>query len=265
MSEIFVFDGSLDGLMCALRAALSAGSAPDAIAAAQEFEDSLFAAKVVIENDRATADEMTDAIVRKISPAALHRVLYAFLSDSPGAADAILEYVRFGLKIGPRVNDHLCDRRVMPVHRLYSKVLCEKHRLLGMLRFQKLEGDVFYARIEPDHNVVGLLSPHFARRMPALRWIIHDPGRGIASVHDAGRWTVAEISIDREPGLAEGEERYQELWRTFYRSIAIETRTNPRLRKSFMPVRYWKYLTELHDDPAALNYKRKRKNGTKSL
>jgi len=258
MPEVFVFDGTLDGLMCAVRAAIEADPAPESIASALEFEESLFATKVLIEKDHTAADEMTDDIVKKISPLALHRVLYSFLSDSPGAANAVCEYVRYGLEIGASIDDHVCDDRVMPVHKLSYKVSCEKHRLLGMLRFQKVEGDIFYAPIEPDHNVVGLLSPHFAKRMPDQSWIIHDRRRGIASIHDKKGWTVAELTADREPEFAEGEERYQELWRAFYKSIAIASRTNPRLRKAFMPVRYWKYLTELRDEPGAIAPGRKR-------
>ncbi|NTW94650.1 MAG: DUF4130 domain-containing protein, partial [Chlorobiaceae bacterium] len=36
----------------------------------------------------------------------------------------------------------------------------------------------------------------------------------------------------------------QALWQTFFRTIAIPDRKNPRLQKSNMPMKYWKYLTE---------------------
>jgi probable DNA metabolism protein len=36
----------------------------------------------------------------------------------------------------------------------------------------------------------------------------------------------------------------QQLWQTFFRTIAIPERKNPRLQKSNMPAKYWKYLTE---------------------
>jgi hypothetical protein len=34
---------------------------------------------------------------------------------------------------------------------------------LGLIRFKRLEDDLYYAQIEPDNNIVGLLAPHFSR------------------------------------------------------------------------------------------------------
>ncbi len=38
------------------------------------------------------------------------------------------------------------------------------------------------------------------------------------------------------------------LWRRFYKTIAIEARTNPRCQMSNMPKRYWNLLTEMQDE-----------------
>ena len=41
------------------------------------------------------------------------------------------------------------------------------------------------------------------------------------------------------------ESIYQQLWRSYYDAIAIQERLNPRKRRQDMPLRYWKYLTEM--------------------
>ncbi len=41
------------------------------------------------------------------------------------------------------------------------------------------------------------------------------------------------------------ERLYQQLWRNYVRYTAITERTNPRKQRQDMPVRYWKYLTEM--------------------
>lgn len=43
-----------------------------------------------------------------------------------------------------------------------------------------------------------------------------------------------------------------EAWRTFYKSVSIDARYHPELRRQFMPKRFWKNLTELQESPAAL-------------
>ena len=40
------------------------------------------------------------------------------------------------------------------------------------------------------------------------------------------------------------EKLFQKLWKTYFKSICIKERWNPRKHRQDMPVRYWKYLTE---------------------
>ena len=43
---------------------------------------------------------------------------------------------------------------------------------------------------------------------------------------------------------AEDEQLFQQLWRTYFKTIAIKERINPKLHRQNLPVRFWKYLTE---------------------
>ena len=44
--------------------------------------------------------------------------------------------------------------------------------------------------------------------------------------------------------MSEDEKKVQALWQAFFKTIAIPDRKNPRLQKSNMPMKYWKYLVE---------------------
>ena len=46
------------------------------------------------------------------------------------------------------------------------------------------------------------------------------------------------------PEAGAEERRYQDLWRRFYDTIAVEGRINPQLRRGNMPMRYWPNMTE---------------------
>ena len=46
------------------------------------------------------------------------------------------------------------------------------------------------------------------------------------------------------PEISADERHYRRLWKSYFENIAIKERTNPRCQKNFMPVRYWKHLTE---------------------
>jgi probable DNA metabolism protein len=46
------------------------------------------------------------------------------------------------------------------------------------------------------------------------------------------------------PEVSEEEKAVRQIWQSFFKTIAIPERKNPRLQKSNMPAKYWKYLTE---------------------
>ena len=48
------------------------------------------------------------------------------------------------------------------------------------------------------------------------------------------------------PSAAEAQ--YRRLWKTFYDTIEIKERHNPKLRQTHMPKRYWETMTEFQDE-----------------
>ena len=52
------------------------------------------------------------------------------------------------------------------------------------------------------------------------------------------------------PAADAREEDYRRLWKTFYDTVAIQSRHNPRLRQSNLPKRYWHHMTELREELA---------------
>ena len=41
---------------------------------------------------------------------------------------------------------------------------------------------------------------------------------------------------------------WQNLWKVFYRTIAVEGRRNPKLRQNLCPKRFWPLMTELEGE-----------------
>ena len=120
------------------------------------------------------------------------------------------------------------------------------------IRFQKTADGIYFAAVGPQKNALPLVVPHFRDRFSDQPWIIYDIRRSYGFYHNLTE--VTQITLDnaslasdgRLPHemLAEDEDLYQELWRTYFRSICIKERINPRKHRQDMPERYWKYLTE---------------------
>jgi probable DNA metabolism protein len=133
------------------------------------------------------------------------------------------------------------------------KVWRESDRLMGLLRFRVFPGNIHIARCAPDHLTIPSLAGHFTRRFGEIPWAIIDEKRRLTlSGIPGGPPCILFGNAGPEPGedalsspAAGKTDPWEELWRNYHRSINNEGRNNPQLQKQFMPVRYWKYLSEL--------------------
>ncbi|MGE4282884.1 MAG: TIGR03915 family putative DNA repair protein [Clostridia bacterium] len=240
----YIYDNTFEGLLTAIYEAYYRRQVPEEIVPEEGFQEKLFCQNIYIETDEQKADKVYQSIKKKISPQALQHVFYVFLSEMDGAETWIYQYLKFGWEVGRKIDFYEVDDRVLRIHKISRKVGGECHRLLGLVRFRLLSGEIYYAPIEPDNNIVALLAPHFTKRFAAQNWILHDVKRGIAAVYNKEEWIITELNIDQTLKLEEKELFYQQLWKQYFHSIAIEDRVNPRLQKRCMPMRYWKYLIE---------------------
>ena len=128
---------------------------------------------------------------------------------------------------------------------LEKRVTTEANRFRELLRFSVLKNDILYSEIEPDNNILELLGPHYSDRYKNDPFIIHDVKRSRALIAAGGRWYISEFTKENLPEYHEDESSFRSLWKNYFETIAIKERTNQRCQKNFMPVRYWKHLTEM--------------------
>ncbi|MBO8137829.1 MAG: TIGR03915 family putative DNA repair protein [Desulfotomaculum sp.] len=240
----YIYDGSFQGLLTAVYEAYYRREEPFDITPENNFSGDLFARQVHIKTDGDKAGRVFRAVKEKISPRAIKQVYYVFLSEIMQRETLIYCYLKKGFKLGKDVDLYLTDKTVHEIQKVSQKVGREKHRMLGLIRFRKLVGDIYYAPIEPDYNIVTLVAPHFARRLSDQNWVIHDTRRGSAVLYNKKEWVLAQLDPGREFRLSEEEKDYQQMWRGYFNSASVPGRTNTRLQRQFMPVRYWKYLIE---------------------
>lgn len=240
----FIYDGSFPGLLTAIYEAFYSREKPDKILKVEEYQPGLFTNKILIKTDLTKSDRVYQAIKEKISVYSLKKIYHVYLSEKENIGFLVYQYLKIGFKMGKKIDSYLNNDIVDQVNKISSKVGREMHLILGLLRFKKIQGAVFYAPFEPDYNIISLIAPHFAWRLPDQNWIIHDKKRLLAAIYNKNEWVLTEMGNPPDLEIPEEEKFYQDLWQSFYRNITIESRKNPRLQCSFMPKRYWKYLIE---------------------
>jgi probable DNA metabolism protein len=241
--KIYTHDNSFDGRLSALAVALATAQTPADILPEEGRQVSLFGTDVCVESDWQTARSLLQRVRTDISSESVRHVIYNLLSELPGLDLTLYFYLCEGLMRGKEIDRWHANSHVKKVHDVSRKVGGEIHRLKGLLRFRELADGTLWAPVEPDHQVLIPLANHFRRRLPGERGVIHDMHRGIAVV-----WTKDDVQyIDPLECFqtSENEEAVQQLWQTYFKSATIRERINPKLQRQSMPVRYWKWLTEL--------------------
>ena len=247
---VYRYDGSFEGLLSAYAEARVCEPAVPDFARAASAAGLLFAGRDVPARADAAA-----GLLRELEAAggeAVPRTLASvYLAELPGIERPLYEYCLLTLARGECVEGWHSHPAVGRVNDAARRVGREVHRFLGLLRFMETATGVFYAPYEPDHNISIPLARHFATRLRQQRWIIHDRRRDLAVLWDGELLQPAYLDragpapATTTPALSAGERDVQDLWRTYHRRIAIDSRRNPRLQRQCMPARYWRYLVEM--------------------
>lgn len=211
----------------------------------------LFCSYVRVETSAEKAQKVRRAILEQISAEVFEMVYLTALSFQENRADAIYRFLICGFHWGAKVIDMLQVPAVFEVFQVCRNVRQEAHLMQGFTRFSQMRRGILLGNIQTKNFVLPLLAAHFSDRMPEENWILHDQQRKQAAVHRRGfGWVLTETdSPDWQENLTretdEGE--YQILWKTFFDSIAIGERTNPRCQRNLLPLRFRSCMTEFQD------------------
>lgn len=238
----YLYDGTFDGYMCCVYESFKRKERPSDILLFDEAQLTLFDL-VRIKTDEAKAKKTEEAIRQKISAEALQLVKRAFLTSLEGRELIILEFLRLGFKEGKGIMRRLTAPEVEPLIRATRHLSNETERYRGFIRFSEL-GGVLVSVIAPINQVLPLLAAHFCDRYPDEVLLIYDKNHCSFLLCDRGKSRLGYMDEFVPAEADEKEKSYRALWQSFYKTIAIKERYNPRCRMGHMPKRYWSYMTE---------------------
>lgn len=244
INKTFLYDGSFYGLLTVIYECYMSKIVPVNILDVNNYEINIFDIYEFIKTDLDKANKLYNAIYTNISYDTLYNAYNAFLSVEKDKEINILKYILLGFKVKSKVNNMLSIDYVFKVYSLRKNVLMEAHRLKGLLRFVQLNEKLYYASIHPDNNVIENIGNHFINRLPNENFVIHDKNRDIAFIYNTKTYMITELKNLKLPPLSDTEKMYQTLWRSFFNTISIKERSNPRLQMQYMPKKYWKDLIE---------------------
>jgi len=211
----------------------------------EEATCSLYPERVIV-TDQSSAKRVYRAL-HKLGPEGRRLAIHGFLTCLPNREIWLWRFLRRGFQHGPSFVQTLEDPAVSKVWTAVRHLENEAHLYTGFARFSDLDG-VLVGEIEPKGRVLPLLRPHFCSRYPQEQLVLHDRTHNEALFHQPGKWAILPVEDFQMGPAGETELEYRRMWRSFYHTIAIQGRENPKCRMTHMPKRYWAMMTEFHEE-----------------
>ncbi|WP_300379481.1 TIGR03915 family putative DNA repair protein [Clostridium sp.] len=239
-----IYENTFEGFLTAIYYAFYSKEDVYSIITKEEVSFNLLAEIKDIKSEDDKYKKVKTSIVSKIDPLSLNKIYKLFLSNEKDKGLLCYNYLKKAFKFGSKIHEHIYLNEVRNLDLICRRVSLESHRFTGFIRFKSIQNNFLYAVIEPDNNILELISPHFQRRFSNEYWIIHDKKRNIASVYNKVSWEIHEMDSSLLNIIDTYEDNFEDLWKGYFKSTTIIERTNLKLQKRQMPKRYWDNLTE---------------------
>lgn len=250
---IYICENTPDGIFTAVYDAWAEGVLAEQISilADDAYEMELFAEYRYVETDMEKAVKVARSVSCKISREAYRQIYAASLSGEEDKIMAIYRFLRLGFVVGATVTDMHAKEEVCRVFELCRNVVNEAHSFREFVRFAELENGILIARIKPKNFVLPLMAEHFADRFPEEHFVIIDDNSEMGLFHERGKkWFLSPIEREAIERLWNGERsrEYERLWKTFFKTIAINERKNYKCQRNMCALRYRDYMLEFDSE-----------------
>lgn len=202
------------------------------------------------EADTEKTRKVAGTVIREFGVDCYKLICRALASYEEYKADSVYHMIVHGLSMKKRKNllNDLSNFYVLNVFKMKVEVCNEIHHMYGFLRFTEIENGLLLSKIGPKNNIITFLAAHFEDRLPLENFAIYDENRQLFAVHPAGKQfiIVTGEKMDEEifNRISQDEERYRELFKAFWKCIAIQRRKNQKLQTQMLPLRFRDYMME---------------------
>jgi len=251
--NLYIYDKTFEGFLTLVFDAYAHKAFPDRILGDGDllplFGDTAF--RVV--TDTSKAQRVWKGLHKKISKQACGMLSVVFLSELPNNELLLFRYIQKAFAAPQSIEVNFADPDVLQCSKIYRKVGREAERMRMFVRFQKTADGIFFAPIEPKYNVLSLVSDFFTDRFGDQKWVIYDIKRNYGlyyDLHKTEEIVFDQLELDLQTGklsdaqAAADEQLFQSLWKSYFGSITIKERLNPKLHRQLLPKRFWKFLPE---------------------
>jgi len=246
-----LYDGSFDGLFTAIFEVFEYRYKDVEIVSRERFyQENIFAEIHEVITQTEKAERVLNKLEQNIGKSGIHELLKVYLSEDIELEQLILSAVKQSIQHPDKnILQNYADSEILKISKIGKSVSRERHRMTAFVRFEKMQDEVFSAKIDPDFNVLPLIRKHFKDRYQDQKWMIYDLKRNYGILFDLENcdffYPDEKLDLNKyQQKFHDEETQYQTLWQRYFTKTNIVERKNLKLHIQHVPRRYWKYLTE---------------------
>lgn len=242
---VYLYDGTLAGFYTCVHEAVYQKEVPLFIWPQSSSQQSFFFTKT-ISTQQEKAQGVRASVKNQLGPQGRYLVETVFFSCLEEKEKKLLSLILLGYEKGKKLLEALDHPTVYPLYRAQRHLLGEVHAFEGFVRFEEVDG-LLYSKIAPKNQVLPFLSKHFEERFANEKWMIFDEVHHMALCYEKGHSQMVPVK-HIEVTTSDEELLWQNLWKTFYKTLSIKERENKKNRMNHMPKRYWSNLVEVAEE-----------------
>ena len=194
-----VYDGTFGGFLTAVFVVYSEyrGEERIDIIPPSRHQPGIFMTERIVDHDPILADRVWSGLLRHLTPEQAKDIYATFLGESPARKSLMLDYIRkVFLTEGEVAGDYL-DETARMIRVWGRRLKREKAHQESTIRFHESSTGEYYALIEPEYNVLPLITDYFRERFEDP-WVIYDIRRAYGVHFDGTR--LQEVTLDGDEG-----------------------------------------------------------------
>ncbi|MEC5167042.1 putative DNA metabolism protein [Flavobacterium sp. PL11] len=246
------YDSTFEGFLTAVFEVFEFKYLAPQIVKSHVLQQNIFADRIEVITDVSKSDRVIKKLNNQLESDGVRNLIYAFLSEKPGVEDVMFDVISYAVaNKNSNVMKDFSNDSVLQISQLTKSVGREKHRMEAFIRFELLKDGIYFAKIDPDFDVLTLIINHFKNRYQDQKWLIYDLRRKYGVFYDLKNIEIVSLDLDlkliesKSTEVFSNEEiEYQKLWWEYFDHTNIKERKNIKLHVQHVPKRYWKYLTE---------------------
>jgi len=195
---IYLFDGTMDGLLTAVFDAFSLKEQPEELLTEGDALPLFCERTYQVTTDEEKARRVWTGLEKKLTREAMKLISVSWLSELKELNTPLFRYVCKVFRQGD-VSRNFADTDVLTVTNIARRVLHEQLRMKQFIRFQKAKDGTYLAVVSPDHDVLPLITDHFSDRFNDQPWLIYDAKRHYGFYYDGK--TVVRVTFEDETAV----------------------------------------------------------------